>query len=94
MTSTTAQMNKENLNFLDSLLKYWPIIITVGLMIVGYATLQVNFSGLEKDTKSNSDQITILQASVIKANENNASVAGDIKAINAKLDIIIKHNGL
>lgn len=95
MNSLTTHMNKEsNTNFLEVLLKYWPIIVTVALMIVGYATLQVNYVNLERKTESNSDQIAILQASVIKANSNHAEVAGDIKAINAKLDIIIKHSGL
>ena len=74
-------------NFIDVILRYWPIIVTVAIMVLGYGTLQNNLSALQARVAAN-------EAATLTANVNYADVAGDIKGINAKLDILLKKNQL
>lgn len=94
MISSAIKMEDRNTNFVDSILKYWPIILTITCMIAGYSTLESNYNTLKEQVNQNTSQINTAQNGVLAANANYAEVAGDIKGINAKLDIIIKHSGL
>lgn len=91
---TTATMQNSKGNFLDTIMKYWQIILAIIFMIAGYTTLQNDYSNLKAQTDQNSTAIAAAQTNVLAANASYGEVAGDIKGINAKLDIIIKHDGL
>lgn len=91
---TTATMENSKGNFFDIIVKYWQIIIAIIFMVAGYTTLQNDYSNLKIQTNQNSSEIAAVQSNALVANASYADVAGDIKAINAKLDFIIKHDGL
>lgn len=91
---TTATMENSKGNFFDIIVKYWQIIIAIIFMVAGYTTLQNDYSNLKIQTNQNSSEIAAVQSNALAANASYADVAGDIKAINAKLDFIIKHDGL
>ncbi len=69
--------------FVDTLLKYWVFILFAGSIIWSYSHAQGQIEALQKTQDAQT-----LKASVIEANYN--EVSGNIKEINAKLDIIIK----
>lgn len=81
----TLPENKSE-SFLDLLLHYWPIIVTVGIMILGYGTLQNNINNVQ--IRQSSDE-----ASILSANASYAQIAPQISALNAKMDILLKHDG-
>lgn len=87
MSTHTETIPNQSPNFIDVILRYWPIIVTVVVMILGYGTLQNNLNNLQARVAAN-------EAAILTANASYADIAGDIKGINAKLDILLKKNQL
>lgn len=74
-------------NFFDLLLKYWPIIAAFVVIVLGYGTIQSNLKELQTRIAAN-------EAATLTANASYADLSGDIKGINAKLDILLKKSQL
>lgn len=69
------------------MLRYWPLIIAAVMIILGYGTIKSSIQDLQTKVSAN-------EISVQAANASYANLSGDIKGINAKLDIIIKKTDL
>lgn len=87
-------MSKKPLSAIDVLLRYWQIIVFLGLGLIAYGKLQSDQAQLNMRVSNTETSILTANAGIAAANVNNANVAGDIKAINGKLDLLINHSGL
>lgn len=74
-------------NFFNSMLRYWPLIVAAVMIILGYGTIKSSIQELQAKVSAN-------EISVQAANASYANLSGDIKGINAKLDIIIRKTDL
>lgn len=85
--SSLPEMPPSQGNMLEMILRYWPIIAGFVVIVLGYGTIQSNLKELQTRIAAN-------EAATLTANASYADLSGDIKGINAKLDIILKKNDL
>jgi hypothetical protein len=83
MNTSYAQSEKgTGIDLLKALVNNWPIVIVICSIIFSWAYFQSDLKSLQKEVET-----VKLQAEVIDSNYND--VSGDIREINAKLDIIL-----
>lgn len=85
------------MSFIDQLQHYWVVILFVGTIIASWVrneskieALNSKITEIKDDMKKDSDAVhERLRAAEVKFSSID-SISGDIKGINAKLDIILK----
>lgn len=78
------------MNFIDQIQSYLPIITTVVIIVGWFIRLETTQSNLKSNTENENKELRErIRAVEIKA-AGIDSLAGDIKAINGKLDILLR----
>lgn len=80
-----SKNNPEDL--FDSILSNWPIALAIASMIFAWAHFQSDIQSIQDKQTADESQATVLSA-------NYNLVSQSISGINAKLDILIKHDNL
>lgn len=87
-------MNQKLMTPLDSILKYWQLVVVIAMALIGYGKFQTEQQDQNLKISNVQAQILTANAEIATANLNSAKESGDIETINGKLDLLINHSGL
>lgn len=90
----TIDMKKTDSFFLETAMKYWPVLVAVITAVSMWTHFQTTILDLAKQVSETQARVTTVETSTQAASVNYAVLSGKIDTVNANINILLKQGNL